>query len=237
MKKKSLMTRIYLGALLTAIILPNSSLGFFNSQNYKSSPVSKNYDDVYEEVTYEDLVQELSVKKKTSANNASRFNSNGDQMLMHAGIGIVNSQNTLEFNGEQNFRAWNGVQISMGIDTSNPNWATLFTMRTYSPARSGSETRSAQELGAGMVFHNKFTSGFGARAGGGLSVRQIRISDDINNINVRDTTPMALISAGVDLYLAPTASIGIEAGARNAFMADTADKSSSDLTIRLDAYF
>jgi hypothetical protein len=189
----------------------------------------------YEEVTYEDLVNRLN-KKKVSIENSSGHHPM-DDILIHAGAGLVTSVTSIKINDQNFTRQQNGFQLSMGIDLFSDQWAAEGTILNFGTENSGSETRSLHEVQMKVIYRNKMNAQMGVRVGGGFSTRTLKISDPVAGLYINDTTPAWAGSLGLDSYLTKSFSIGADLSLKSAMIATTTDKSSVDFTIRLNSYF
>ncbi len=187
----------------------------------------------YEEVSYDDLVNQINKRKNSVVQNA---NDPLDSIKLHAGVGLLTSANNINTGqGSDTVKYQNGFQLSLGIDLFSPEWAAETALRNFGQAKSGSETRSLREFDLKLMHRHMLSSSSGFRLGAGIGTRYLKI-DDIN-VNIDDTTPTALIFGGLDIYAAKNFSVGIESGFRTSMVNQTSDRGSLDLTVRLDTYF
>jgi hypothetical protein len=188
----------------------------------------------FEEVSYDDLVNQLNRKKTSITENA---NDPLDAMKIHAGFGLITSANSVNVQGKDSFKYQNGFQISLGIDLFSANWAAETALRNFGQAFSGTETRSLREFDLKLMRRDLISSTMGYRMGAGIGTRYLKIDDSAQNLSINDSTPASLFFAGLDAYLSKNMSLGIEAGLRSSMVNQTADKNAADLTVRLDSYF
>lgn len=187
----------------------------------------------YEEVSYDDLVNQINKRKNSVVRNA---NDPLDSIKIHAGLGLLTSANNVNTGrGSDTIKYQNGFQLSLGIDLFSPQWAAETTLRNFGQAKSGSETRSLREFDLKLMHRDMMSSSSGYRFGAGIGTRYLKV-DDID-VNIDDSTPTALIFGGLDIYAAKNFSVGAEAGFRTSMVNQTADRGALDLTIRLDTYF
>lgn len=192
-------------------------------------------DDTYEEVTYDNLIQQINYKKSRLA--IARSATSFDTLMIHAGFGLVTTASTISYGGADNLKYQNGFQISLGIDLFSPNWAAEGVLRNFGQATSGTETRSLREFDLKILYRDATSAAAGYRMGMGLGNRYFKLTDDHNSRYINDTTPTSLFFVGLDIYTSKNVSLGLEAGLRSAMITSTADKSSLDTTLRLDTYF
>lgn len=187
----------------------------------------------YEEVSYDDLVNQINKRKNSVVRNA---NDPLDSLKIHAGLGLltsVNSVNTGE--GGDTMKYQNGFQLSLGIDLFSPQWAAEGALRNFGQARSGTETRSLREFDLKFMHRDLISSSAGFRLGAGIGTRYLKIDD--GDLHIDDSTPTALLFGGLDIYASKNFSVGFEGGFRTSMVNQTADKGALDLTLRMDTYF
>lgn len=188
----------------------------------------------YEEITYDDLVNRLN-KKKTSIQ--SNINHPLDSIMIHAGFGLVSSVSSIRIGNSESSRQQNGFQLSFGIDLFSEQWAAEGTILNYGTDSSGSETRTLRELDMKILYRSKWADGLSSRFGAGLSTRTLKISDTQTALNINDTTPAWVFSAGLESFLSRNFSIGTDLGFKFAMISRTADKNAVNFALRLNSYF
>lgn len=185
----------------------------------------------YEEVSYDDLLNELSAKKNTLA---KKQNSSLDDVRLHAGIGYANSFSNIAAQ-KQNFnRHVSGIQLSLGMDLFSPNWYSEGIFRNYGLTSSGNEELTLREFDLKIGYTNKLESIWNYTISSGLSNRFMSFSDPTRNIDVDSTTPSLVVSTGFVAQVHRNLSLGAEVSARTAMVNDTADKNSFDFAFRLN---
>ncbi|WP_374079617.1 hypothetical protein [Bdellovibrio bacteriovorus] len=185
----------------------------------------------YEEVSYDDLLNELSAKKN---NLAKKQNSSLDDVRLHAGIGYANSFSNIAAQ-KQNFnRHVSGIQLSLGMDLFSPNWYSEGIFRNYGLTSSGNEELTLREFDLKIGYTNKLESIWNYTISSGLSNRFMSFSDPTRNIDVDSTTPSLVVSTGFVAQVHRNLSLGAEVSARTAMVNDTADKNSFDFAFRLN---
>ena len=182
----------------------------------------------FKPVRIEDI--QLSQKKKQVY---STVNDPFDSIMIHAGFGLISGVNSIS----DSYKYQNGFQLSLGIDLFSPFWAAEGVIRNFGTARSGTESRTIKEFDLKVLHKQKVSGQIGFRVGAGLGTRYLKLNDDANNVAINDTTPTALFFGGLDGYVSKNFSLGIEVGARNSLVSNTADKNSLDATVRMDTYF
>lgn len=187
-----------------------------------------------EEVSYDDLLNQLNRKKSFYSESSS---GGFDDVMIHAGFGLTSSVTNVNINGEDSYRHQNGFQLALGINLFSPEWAAEGVIRNFGQSSSGTETRSLRETDLRFMYVTKTNATTGIRAGMGLGTRYFKLTDEIYNVYISETTPSAQLFGGVDAYLSKRMSLGFELAGRYALVSRTVDKSAMDLTVHLDTYF
>lgn len=185
----------------------------------------------YEEVSYDDLLNELSAKKNSIARkSASSF----DDVRLHAGIGYANSFTNISANNQNFNRHANGIQLSLGMDLFSPNWYSEGVFKNYGVTSSGSEEMTLRELDLKVGYTNRLESIWSYSISSGLSNRFLRFSDSAKGVSVNETTPSLVVSTGFSAQVHKHLSIGAEVSAHTAMVNSTSDKNSFDFAFRLN---
>lgn len=189
--------------------------------------------DGFEELTYDDLVQELNMSR-TKIKKAS--DPQPEPIQFHLGIGWITSNNLIDIEGYETNKPLNGFQLALGIDLTT-QFQSEFNFRNYGESKSANESRSMRELEARALFHDLHVKNVGYRFGGGLGQRNFQLSDSASGLRINDSTPFFLLFGGVETKLSKQVSLGAELGWRTALITQTVDKNSLDATLRLDTHF
>ncbi|MGE5086734.1 MAG: hypothetical protein ACM3MG_10570 [Bacillota bacterium] len=184
----------------------------------------------YEEVSYEDLVGELSHKKDILTQSQNSANA----PKTHIGIGYANSFSNIAANGQNFNRYSSGVQLSYGMDMGSPRWYTEGIFRNYGSNSNGTEDFSLRDLELKAGYTNIIQNIWNYSLSTGLSTRFMKFSDSSRNINVDETTPSLVVSSGIFAQIHRNVSIGAEVSARTAMTNKPADKDSFDFAFRLN---
>jgi hypothetical protein len=185
----------------------------------------------YQEVSYDDLLNELSAKKRsvTTTTHASDL----DDVRLHAGVGYANSFTNISTHGQNFNRHAAGIQLAVGMDLFSPNWYSEGVFRNYGNSSSGAEEFSLREIDLKIGYTNKLESIWSYTLSSGLSNRFLKFADASKSVSVDQTTPSLVVSTGFMGQVHKNLSIGAEVGARSALVNDTADKNSFDFALRL----
>lgn len=191
--------------------------------------------DEYQEVSYEDLVNQINQKKTSVIREA---NDPFDEIKLHAGLGLIASANNIDTgSGGDKLKYQNGFQLSLGIDLFSEEWVAETALRNFGLAESGTERRSLREFDLKLMHRNFLSASTGYRLGAGIGNRYLKVDDSFNQLSINDNTPIALFFGGIDVMMSKNFSVGVESGLRTSMVNQTSDKSGLDLTFRLDSYF
>lgn len=188
----------------------------------------------YEEVSYDDLVNQLHQKKTSVIQNA---NDPLDANILHAGFGLITSANSLNIRGDNTIKYQNGFQLSLGIDLFSPQWVAEAALRNFGQAHSGTESRTLREFDLKLIHRDRLSADVGYRLGAGIGNRYLKLIDDTNGVAIEDNTPTSIFFAGFDFFASKNMSVGVELGLRTSMVNSTTDRNAADLMIRLDTYF
>lgn len=189
----------------------------------------------YEELSYEDLVEQIS-RKKQKVIRATETNPL-DDIKLHAGIGLITAMNNMRVNDQTFTRAMNGFEISLGIDLFSRHWTSEAVLRNFGTSSSGSESRSLREFDLRVLHRNALGSQLGYRLGSGLGTRYFKFSDPQRRASLSEEVPCLLGFAGLETPATPNVNLGAELGLRHPMIDSSSDKTSLDLMVRLDTTF
>lgn len=182
--------------------------------------------DETEEVTYEDLVNELaSHQRRITTRTSSPF----DDVRVHAGFGLVNSVSTFDLGDRKVSRYQNGLQLSAGVDLFSPNWFAETAWRNFGLTTNGTEEHTLRELDLKFGYRDRINQLVHYRLQSGLADRSLKLTDSARDLNISAQTPNIMGGGGIVLQFAPHASLNIDAAARAPVIGNTADKGSFDL--------
>lgn len=185
-----------------------------------------------EELTYDDLVNELSRKNRRMKSRAGQ----GDPfetVKIHAGIASVSSFSTFVFGGRSHSRYQNGMQIAVGVDLFSDVWFAETAWRNFGETRSGLETHYLRELDLKIGYKNHLEGPWKYRLQTGLAQRHLRLDDPSRDLRIDQTMPGLYLSAGAMANLSPIVSMGFDVSGRSPVVGETVDKGSVDLSIEL----
>ncbi len=191
---------------------------------------SKSKNEDYQEVTYDELLNELSTKKsKITQEKSSPF----DEIMIHAGIGFLNSYSEFKVNGENLNRFQSGMQLALGIDLFSNNWYSEGVFKNYGITTQNSEDITLREIDLKIGYKDMINNVWSYSFGPGIANRMLKISDTRRNIDINESSPSFLLTGGIQAHPNKNIAIGLEANARSAFVNNTADRSSYDLALTI----
>ena len=183
----------------------------------------------YEEVSYDDLLNELTSKKQKIQQD-----NNTDTPRLHAGIGYANSFSNISTNGQHFSRNATGIQLSVGTDLISQEWYAEGIFRNYGSNSNGAEDFGLRELEAKIGYTNLLKDVWHYTISSGVSERFLKFSDPTRNIDVNESTPELVISTGIFAQVHRNLSVGAEVSGRTAMVNKTSDQNSFDFAFRLN---
>lgn len=184
----------------------------------------------YEEVSYDDLVNELNAKKTSLRQQNDSLNNT----KMYLGVGYANAFTNISAQRQNFNRHTSGVQLSVGMDLFSPQWFTEGVFRNYGVTSSGSEELTLREIDLKIGYTNRLESIWSYVLSAGLSNRFMRFTDSTKNIDVDEMTPSLSVSTGFFAQVHRRVSLGAEVSAKTAIVNRTSDKNSFDFAFRLN---
>lgn len=189
----------------------------------------------YQEVSYDDLVNELSQQNAKQKDLLNHGNESHDLKIL-AGVGYATSFSSFRLNDTPTQKFLSGIQLSLGIDLFSEHLYSEMTFKNYGVDTKRDETLSVKQLDLKLGYRDRFQSGpWGYRMGAGISNRFMKYSSATSSLN--ETIPALNINAGVDTILNRSLSLGLEFAGRTALTEQVYDRGSVDMTLRLDAQF
>lgn len=184
----------------------------------------------YEEVSYDDLLNELNAKKSTLT---QKQDSSFDEIRLHAGIGYANSFTNIATQNQNFNRHATGIQLSLGMDLFSPNWYSEGVFKNFGLTSYGTEEMTLREFDLKLGYTSKLENIWSYSISSGLSNRFLRFTDSSRNIDIDSTTPSLIISTGFNAQVHKNLSLGTEVSVHSAIISRTADKNSFDFAFRL----
>ena len=212
--------------ILLAVLL---SLSFQNAHAFSEEEDFSNYE------SYDSIVGDLS--NRTSSNPDDRV-FDIDSMRLHAGFGFNNTLMNLRSQpGAPDRVTLQGFQLSLGIDLFSPNVITEVGLINYNSETKQDHKYSMKEFDLKTYYRHHMNRIIALRGGIGLGVRYSDISSP-TGIGAGDyTTPVSQILVGGEAKLGKKLSFVSELSYKNAMTSNAPEKSSMDLTFRVDGHF
>lgn len=186
----------------------------------------------YEEISYEDLIDRLSTKKK---NFIPRAEDPFETVKIHAGIGFINSFSYFKIKNSTYNRHQNGIQLSVGMDLFTPQWYSEGSFKNFGLTESGSEEWTIREFDVRIGFKEQIARPWGYHLHAGLANRFYSLKDELNGISAEGQTPSLLAGLGIHAQVNPNLSFGFELNGKNALINNTEDKGSVDMIFKVNA--
>lgn len=199
------------------------------------APVYAQSTDEYDELTYEDLVNQLS-RKKQKVIRAQESNPL-DEIGMHAGLGLITAFNSMKVGDRSFVRTSQGFELSLGIDLFSRAWAAEAGLRNFGTQEGGSEKRSLREFDLKVIHRTAMGDQLGSRMGGGIGTRYLKYSDFSRQISIEEEIPCMVGFVGLEAFAAERIKLAADMGLRSALLDSSSDKTSLDLMVRLDTTF
>ena len=220
------MSHIKLVSTAVFVLIAHSSLAF--SQDGE--------DDI---VSFDSIVNELSSPSSTTRLDHSSTDPFAN-VLYHAGVGATSSQVTIRNSENKDIRGFmKGIEINLGIDLFSKNWRAEGSFRNFAEEKLSTNLASLKEFDLKLAYQSIPKKSIVFRAGGGLAARYLTFTENVKGTLIRTeyTTPSSLIYLGMGSLISPAISIGAEVAFRSAMIDETADRSSLDASVRIDAKF
>lgn len=193
--------------------------------------------DDYEELSYQDLVDQLREKRRRISQPRTRPTHPMDEISLHANLALATNMSSFSVGGRNVSTAMNGFQIGLGIDLFSPDWRSELALRNFGTRETGNQSQSLRELDLKVYHRTKWADRLSYRLGSGLSTRYIRYSDTARNIHLSEESPNLMLLGGIDSEITPGLSMGAELGARTALADQNIDRNSLDFMLRVETSF
>jgi hypothetical protein len=183
----------------------------------------------YQEVTYEELVNELNTKK-SSVEHKQKAPLNA----MSLGVGYVHSFTQLNVNRNTTSRSQNGLQLAASMNLDSPNLYAEGVLRNFSGSTLNQEDLQILQLDGRLGFTTPISSLWKYNLFGGFSGRLIQASNASQNYSINEFTPSITAGAGAMASIHKNIRLGFEVGGRTSILGKNTDKNSVDFALRLD---
>ncbi|HPI41342.1 MAG TPA: hypothetical protein PLJ21_11100 [Pseudobdellovibrionaceae bacterium] len=189
-------------------------------------------EDSYQEVTYEDLLKEISGQKKQVMKQTSI--SPLDDVKIHMGLGMMSSITHFNLQSHHYERFQNGMSVSLGIDLFSEQWFAESVFKNYGLTTQGVENLTLRELDLILGFKKNMNNNIGYFVKSGLSNRYLNFSDLTKNITHDENSPHLLLSTGFNIYLTPHMGLSFDISGQSALVQSTSLKNAVEFAFRLN---
>jgi hypothetical protein len=196
-------------------------------------PFQLKADTGYRELTYEDLVQELSEKKS----QVEQYNQRAQATKSWMSFGFVTGMAGLNLNGQSSTKYQNGFHVGLAKEMGTAN--TLFDSHVtyFAPQSNGVERRSLMEVAGKFAYRPRISPQAGLRSGLGMALRNWNISNSSQNLQKNDLTPHFLVYTGMEYFPSQTISLGFDASIRTAIDNSNIDRNGVELALKMNSAF
>jgi len=196
-------------------------------------PLHLGAETTYREMTYDDLVQELSEKKA----KVEQYNLRQQATKSWMSFGFVTGMAGLNLDGQSTTKYQNGFHLGMAKEMGSAN--TLFDshLTYFAPQSNGIERRSLMEISGKFAYRPRISPEVGLRSGLGMALRNWNISNSSKNLQKNDLTPHFLVYTGMEYFPSPTISLGFDASVRTAIDNSNIDRNGVDLALKMNSAF
>ncbi|MGE0632841.1 MAG: hypothetical protein AB7O96_10550 [Pseudobdellovibrionaceae bacterium] len=187
-------------------------------------------DSDYEEISYENLLNQLSIKKpKTPTRSVI------DDTKIHAGIGYIGSTVGLRIGNHEFYRFQDGLQLNLGMDLFSPHWGAELAFRNFGQNKSRKDTLALREFDLKIYKQGENSAGVGYRIGGGLASRYLKFESEEGTI--RESTPSSILFAALTTQVTEQVNFVLEGSYRASLVGETIDKRGADFGLLFDTEF
>lgn len=201
--------------------------------SFSSSSASTEDNDSVQEMTYEQIINELNFKKRKNQKLVQQENS-FEQLQVHLGVGYLNSFSTFRISESLLQRYQNGMQIMIGMDLFDPSWYTEIAFRNFGVTNNGAEEIMLKEFALKMAYIQEAKPPWKYFFSTGVSNRFFHYRDRLKNIAADNVTPSWIASMGLKAYFDKKFNVGFEMQGRSSLVGSTSDVSSIDFAIRME---
>lgn len=188
-----------------------------------------NLNEGYQEVTYDELVNELNTKKSTvELKKKTPINE------IHLGVGYVHSFTQLNLNRSNTERFQNGLQLSASMNLDSPNLYAEGVFRNFSGSTISQEDLQILQIDGRLGYINAMTALWKFNIFTGFSGRLIQASNSVQNYSVNEFTPSFTTGIGTLAEIHKNIRLCFEVGGRTSILGKNTEKNSVDFALRLD---
>ena len=184
-----------------------------------------------EELTYEDLLSQLNAKRNKISDTIYDPYQN---LKLHFGFGVLSIAHNYEVNKESLTSYFSGFQVSGGVDLFSENWRSDLLLRNFGQHSSSSDSKNVRDIDL-KVSHVIRNDDISHAIASGVGYRIFEYHQ--NGVGFSETSSHLLFSYGIAFVTKSSLSVGPEIAYRTAIVNETSDRSSLDLTLKMDSSF
>lgn len=188
-----------------------------------------NLNEAYQEVTYDELVNELN-SKRSSVEKIK----NSPLNQIYLGVGYVHSFTQLNVNRNNTDRTQNGLQLSGSMNLDSPSLYAEGVFRNFSGSTIAQEDLQIIQLDGRLGYINELSSHWKYSLFSGFSGRLIQATNATQKYSVNEFTPSFTAGFGAMAEIHKNIRLGFEFGGRTSMLGQNTDKNSVDFALRLD---
>lgn len=192
-------------------------------------------DDSYS--NYDSIVADLKASAEIPDVKPVVEDMNWDDVAIHAGAGVATAfVHVTNPEGATMSGLMKGIEAHLGVNLFTRKVRAEGVFRTFAHDElSANAMADLKEFELGLVYTPQLQDRLLLRLGTGITARYLNVQSEGQSI--RYTTPASFALLGVERKFTPTMSIGPDLAYRSAMISDTADKTSWNASLRLNATF
>lgn len=194
-------------------------------------------DDEDSYTNYDAIVAELKASAEIPEAKPTSEDMNWDDVAIHAGAGVstsfvhVTNEEGLTMSG-----LMKGLEAHLGVNLFTRKARAEGVFRSFAHDElSANSMADLKEFELGVVYTPQLQDRLLLRVGGGITARYLNVQN--GGQSIRYTTPASSFLLGMERKVTPTMSVGPDLAYRSAMISDTADKTSWNASLRLNATF
>lgn len=194
---------------------------------------------LYEEVPYDDLIEELNhrVKQKTKVEIIQQHEDPFDNVTIHSSFGLLQSIHYLQLPTKTKSRFKEGISMGFGLDLFNPNWIAEAVLKNYGHSVQNDEHMSLREFDLCLSFKEEKKQSISYKLTQGLGARYLKYASPFFEKSFNESTPVYLLGASIDSHFSQHFSFGVELSGTIALINESIDRNSLNLNFKFDNYF
>lgn len=216
-------------AKVSTLILKITMITMFFASPTLVRAYSGNLDESYQEVSYDDLLNELN-SKKTNVIQKQKL----PQQALYLGVGYVHSIAQMTLNNNNTTRSQNGLQLSGTMNLDSPNIYAEGIFRSFSGSTLTSESLQVYQIDARLGYNNELSTPWKYNLFTGFVGRYVDAQNSEKRYSVAEFTPSFTAGAGLIAEIHRNLRLGFEVGGRTSILGRNTDRDSVDFSIRLD---